>query len=74
MSAEEKGHPFLPVEVSHEIEETGSGRGVQIRRRLVGQDEFGFGRQGAGYSDALLLAAGKFAWSIVGSICQANCL
>jgi hypothetical protein len=43
--------------VEQQVDDLGPGGGVEVAGRLVGQQQLGRGRRGAGDGDALLLAA-----------------
>ncbi len=59
MFGEEDGHPPLLVETAQEPDQLVAGDGVQLRRRLVEEDQAGTGDQGGGEGHALELAAGE---------------
>ncbi len=49
----------LVIDVTEKAEKLGCEIGIQIAGRLVGQDQSRLVRQGAGYGDPLLFAAGE---------------
>jgi hypothetical protein len=61
------GEAVVLLEVLNEAEDVSSGAGVEIAGGFVGQEERGFGDEGAGEDDALLLAAGEFAGTVAGA-------
>src|SRR6266542_4186064 len=56
---EDEGGPGLGVEPGQEVEDVRGGVGVEVRRRLVGQDELRLRHHGPGDGDALALPAGE---------------
>ena len=56
---EQVGQVELGLQVLHQVDDLGPDRHVEGRDRLVGDDEVGLDRQGAGDADALALAAGE---------------
>ena len=56
--------------VAHEAEDLGAGAAVEVAGRLVGEDQLGLVGERAGDGDALLLAAGQFARSVLEPVGQ----
>ena len=60
MRDEEHGQRELVAQVAQQVDHLRLDRHVQRRQGLVGHDEFGLHRQGAGHADALALSPGEF--------------
>src|SRR6202034_2590047 len=57
VGGDHEGGAVLGVEVQQQVDDLGSGGGVEVSGGLVGQEQAGLHDQGAGDRDALLLAA-----------------
>ena len=57
--------------LAEQVQDPGAGARVQVAGRLVGEDDGGPADQRAGDRDALLLAAGQFARTVIETVGQA---
>ena len=64
---ENAGQPVLGVQPLDEGEDGFGGFAVEVAGGLVGEEKPGAGDEGAGETDALLLAAAEFAGAMVGA-------
>ena len=60
------------VELAKQGENLGAAVGVEVARRLVGEDDLGLVHEGPGDGDALLLAAGELARLVIGPLSQTD--
>ena len=58
----------LPHGTAHEVEDLGAGSRVEVAGRLVGEHDVGPGVEGPGDRDALLLAAGELARTVLQAV------
>ena len=58
--------------VAHEVEDLGAGVRVEVSGRLVGEDDLGLARQGAGHRDPLLLPAGELARAVLQPVVETD--
>ena len=70
MGDHDDGLAVLAHGAAHEVEDLGAGLGVEVARRLVGEDDVGLAGQGAGDGDTLLLAAGQLARAVLQAVVQ----
>ena len=59
-------------DVAQELEDLGTGGGIEFTRRFVGDQQWRLVAERAGDGDALLLAAGEFVGSVVGTRAEAD--
>ena len=57
---------------AEEVEDLGTGPGVEVSRRLVGEDDVGLGGHRPGHRDALLLAARQLARPVLEAVLEAR--
>jgi hypothetical protein len=65
VSGDDNGHSLRRHDVPEEPHDPAPRLQIQLARRLVGEEELGPGRQGAGDGDALLLAARELRGPVV---------
>ncbi|MNF87767.1 hypothetical protein D3C84_702430 [compost metagenome] len=72
MGDQHDGQLQLAVDLRQQLQHRGGGLWVEGAGGLVAQQNLGFGRQGAGDADALLLAAGQLRRVFAGVVGQAH--
>jgi acyl-CoA thioesterase-1 len=72
MRDEQQSHAALSLLGKQQIGDLATGIGVEISRRLVGDEEGGRRRKCARDGDALLFAAGKLAWIVAQPLAEPN--
>ena len=66
----EKGSPAIVVDAAHQIDDDVGIARIEIRSRLIGQNEDGIRHECPCDSDALLLASTHFLWPVAHSVSQ----
>src|SRR6266511_3542498 len=69
---EDERRAVAPVHLAHEVDDGLAGRRVEVRGRLVGEDEARVRDEGAGDRDALALAPGELARAVAGVLVEAD--
>jgi len=69
---EDEGCTLDTVEVEEELEDVSAVGGIEVAGWFVGEDDGWPKDEGAGESDALLLAAGELDWIVVEAIAEAD--
>ena len=59
MGDQHQGRALLAVDLEQQVDDMGAGSGIQVARRLIGQQQLRLIRQGAGDRDALLFTAAE---------------
>ncbi len=63
---------FVIAGAAQQVEHFVARFAVEVAGRLVGEGDGGFGDQGAGNGDALLLPTGKLVGTVLGAVVQAD--
>lgn len=71
---ENHGYLGLLAKVFEEVKNFFAGFAVEVACGFVSEEEFGFGDEGSGKSDALLLSSREFVGAVLSSFTEANFL